>query len=1114
MLGPESLADPNCSNLPTDRPLVFSNLVGTSHALADIEFNNECPIFGYQAVCEPEAQRGFLREPLGWSPADKQKYLRRFIDTPTVDLKLSASASLTYLLNDAVWGAFDGYFGTRANLRTFLRGRVGRRIRTRDWICIKCRLYPPVNFKGDNAEFVSAWDRKREVPKDHSFDQRLVVVTGVNDLRLLGVDVSRGISWERTTQHLLEAMEGRFAKACAIPGIMEAKYVVVSFGPDGIILLTRETVPDCSEGASTTSELLDFKATLIFCGSTIEGDSDRRSTGRAYGGSTWLATLVAARLASLEPGYLPGHEWWEQTLSGILAYVRRLSERGNDLVPDNDDFRSFGGKSAMLEWDLKPEGDERFLVFEDPETWLSDERVNALAERERISAITVSFRKLLLDRSSGYAECKRALMHQASRRPVDHFEKTWWSFLSQAIRDDVDRKLGRLAGSEEVEAEYVRYAYEVPKYGGPGEYEYFPYRIRFPYAKFGNLITCDRGEIESVRNLFLVMQEYLDREQTKPLNIGVFGPPGAGKSYGIKALVKSLDTKNRQVRELEFNLSQITSPASLASCFQTVQDVILDGKFPVVFWDEFDTTLNEVPFGWLHWFLAPMQDGVFLHDGRLNHLGACLFIFAGSRFHRFEDLPEPTFAVGQPRREIIVLTSQEAREMDLSSDTVPSSAAASRRSARMSLATRQEQWRAAKGDDFRSRLRAYLNVEDCNMRMDYETASRRPSPLRFDADSPITCDQFNFLFKRARMIREKLAQLVELFAEHRFEDIGVDRRGQYKVCVSDDRRFYRELKISNAIAFGFLSPRSFVHGMRSIEAVLFTSTLKGKTRFERAWIPPADVMSIHIDPTAFEEFTADGLDEVSKYIERWKQVYDEAIEQRLPLTVPRLVVRKVRGFPVLLYDAFKWSSSSGAVADRVKIMISASGDTSRMGSWWPVAIDRGSPYLMNPIEHVFRKIWGDAITGLVDSYIAIRWRRGDEAGPLSDPIGLQFEFKRDTDEQKVVFDLSRVEEWQGESNIPEHILMSDAPFWREVFMSVVRRYLRPEVPLSEFVGVRPSKEDISPTALVDASRISPESNRINFHPLRHAEMCTLSLLEILRETSNNILTERRSVSDR
>ncbi|HEY1169312.1 MAG TPA: RyR domain-containing protein [Candidatus Limnocylindrales bacterium] len=157
-----------------------------------------------------------------------------------------------------------------------------------------------------------------------------------------------------------------------------------------------------------------------------------------------------------------------------------------------------------------------------------------------------------------------------------------------------------------------------------------------PRGSFGKFLTVDRGEIEGFRSIRALMREYDSDPAPRPLNIAVFGPPGAGKSFGVKAVAKSALDPDR-IEELPFNLSQMRDPADLADALHQVRDAGLRGKLPFVLWDEFDSDLGGVSFGWLRHFLAPMQDGTFQQGQILHPIGKAIFVFAGGTSVRLAD---------------------------------------------------------------------------------------------------------------------------------------------------------------------------------------------------------------------------------------------------------------------------------------------------------------------------------------------------------------------------------------------------------------------------------------------------------------------------------------------
>lgn len=173
-----------------------------------------------------------------------------------------------------------------------------------------------------------------------------------------------------------------------------------------------------------------------------------------------------------------------------------------------------------------------------------------------------------------------------------------------------------------------------------------------PVERIGKWLSVDRTEIESIRSLRNIMAGYLLAEKrVRPLSVAVFGPPGSGKSFAVWELAKTLLPNG--LANMEFNLSQFHGPDDLPAAFHQIRDAVVEGKFPVVFWDEFDVRLGE-DLGWLRHFLAPMQDGHF-REGAVTHpLGRAIFVFAGGVHHTmqgFRDLVSPED--GPPSKDMI-----------------------------------------------------------------------------------------------------------------------------------------------------------------------------------------------------------------------------------------------------------------------------------------------------------------------------------------------------------------------------------------------------------------------------------------------------------------------------
>jgi hypothetical protein len=289
-----------------------------------------------------------------------------------------------------------------------------------------------------------------------------------------------------------------------------------------------------------------------------------------------------------------------------------------------------------------------------------------------------------------------------------------------------------------------------------------------PVVRFGKLLTVDKNEIENFRSIKNLIKEYLDDgTNNRPLSIAVFGPPGSGKSFAVKSVAKSVIEKKTEI--LEYNLSQFESPLDIIRAFHEVRDYSLKGTTPLVFFDEFDSSYKDGSLGWLKCFLAPMQDGEFKEGEKTHPIGRAIFVFAGG-------------------------TNRSLKEF-----------------------TREnlQYFIAAKGPDFVSRLKGYVNILGPN-----------PIDMENHRDTAPRFDRFNII-RRAVLLRVILLQQGSI--------------------VDEDKK----IRIDEDVLRALLLIPKYKHGARSMNAIINMSMLNKRNRFEKATLPSPEQLSLHVDPDIF-----------------------------------------------------------------------------------------------------------------------------------------------------------------------------------------------------------------------------------------------------------------------
>lgn len=314
---------------------------------------------------------------------------------------------------------------------------------------------------------------------------------------------------------------------------------------------------------------------------------------------------------------------------------------------------------------------------------------------------------------------------------------------------------------------------------------YPEYVIKVPYAQFGKQNLVHWKEIEQFSSLAKLIGKYLGSPTVRmPLSIAVFGQPGSGKSFAVKQILKSV-SPDRKSEPLTFNLAQFSSIDQLTEAFHKVQDraLALD-ETPLVIFDEFDCSFPK-RLGWLKYFLAPMQDGMFRGRGEDYRVGRAIFLFAGGTSSTFKEFTE---GLGQPAEAVQPRKEERAQSANGRIDS-------------------EAELKEVKLGDFVSRLRGYLDVGHIN-----PTSEGGP-----DIDVQL---------RRAILLRSLLEEHARPIMKP--SEDGPDEAG-----------------IDEAIVRSFLCVRRFNHGVRSMEAIIQMSRwIDG--RFVPASLPAKDQLITHV----------------------------------------------------------------------------------------------------------------------------------------------------------------------------------------------------------------------------------------------------------------------------
>ncbi|MDR2586782.1 MAG: AAA family ATPase, partial [Coriobacteriales bacterium] len=274
-------------------------------------------------------------------------------------------------------------------------------------------------------------------------------------------------------------------------------------------------------------------------------------------------------------------------------------------------------------------------------------------------------------------------------------------------------------------------------------------RRRIPHLRFGTSLVYTRREIEEFRVVRNAFRNYIKDTATEhPISFCVFGPPGAGKSFVVKQIEREV-RKEVATEFIECNLSQMEGEHDLLEVYHRVRDTGLQGRLPIVFFDEFDTQRGGQPYYWLKQFLAPMQDGKFYENGTTHYLGRAIFVFAGGINRSWE-----------------LFRGQVEKNRD------------------------------AKGPDFLSRIRGYIDVLGLN------PEGPQVATFPFDASGVLDKAFLEVCIRRALLLRAVLESKT-----------GLGKNDDQYLPVEDE------------VVDAFVFVREYKHGSRSLQTLIEMSDI-------------------------------------------------------------------------------------------------------------------------------------------------------------------------------------------------------------------------------------------------------------------------------------------------
>jgi hypothetical protein len=619
------------------------------------------------------------------------------------------------------------------------------------------------------------------------FEGKVGIVLSLSTLRRAGAAISHGLSWEQTVEDLTAELY-LFPQLRALT---QFDHLFVRADLIGLIHIQNKKIETHSRASC------QLRGTVYFIPYARDGlHRDPAREGSVVGKNTAIIASLAHQVGSLADHDTVMREGIKSAIRAII----KMDDEGYDRALLG---RSSSSRDALIShWDANAAdviyasaqmGKPAVGSHPIPDYLLAEPLPGELrsTKRWRILNDTLEFspiHRINVATAIVMSGHKNVLNRRWEKSLIGDSNKNIWKILTRA----------EFLNPQDLAPDYVtledgnrpampdRSGKEMPRVIGNLDKGF---ELNAPVAEFGGLTVAEREEIEglcSIRNL-LKLHINGNKKDKKPISLAVFGPPGSGKSFAVKQLSKTLDPDGKLIKELEFNIAQFRTPEDLGEALDKVKLSFEYDRIPLVFFDEFDCSLEKESLGWLKYFLAPMQDGTFYGARQtIEEIGPAIFVFAGgthTSFERFDPRRDP------PNEELGYQVSDEYK-------------------------TSVRQFTERKGPDFVSRLRGYINI------------------LPVNAD-PGGVKHF---IRRALVLRSFLEKLG-------FTVPAEDIDGRAMIDAG-------KAMVAEPLIYALLTTDRYRHGARSMEAIVRTCTpIDGWIHI--ASLPSRAQLNMHVDAEEF-----------------------------------------------------------------------------------------------------------------------------------------------------------------------------------------------------------------------------------------------------------------------